>query len=96
MAVTLTISTSFVEELLEQTDDIVVGRISNKGTDLGLLNNDGMVEKMNHHVRDPKTKDATILRGGNPVADAPTDRYDELPSWTVPRQRLSLISENRS
>lgn len=67
----------FVEKLLERTDDVTVGDPWEETTDMGPLNNDGVAEKMDRHVRDAEVKGAMVLRGGDRLADAPTDRYYE-------------------
>ncbi|WP_254534005.1 aldehyde dehydrogenase family protein [Natrinema gelatinilyticum] len=67
----------FVERVVAQTDEMVVGDPWDEATDMGPLNNDGVAEKMDRHVRDAEERGATVLQGGGRVADAPTDRYYE-------------------
>ena len=67
----------FVELVVAQTDEVVVGDPWDEATDMGPLNNDGVAEKMDRHIRDAEEQGATVLRGGGRVAEAPTDRYYE-------------------
>lgn len=67
----------FVKRVVERTDEVTVGDPWDEAGDMGPLNNDGVAEKMDRHVRDAEEKGATVLRGGGRVVEAPTDRYYE-------------------
>ena len=65
----------FVAKLGAFAADLIVGDPTDERTDVGPLNNEDVVAKMEEHVRDAIDRGATLVQGGERVVDAPTDQY---------------------
>lgn len=72
-----TIADEFTEHLYEHARGLSVGDPMDPATDMGPLNNDDVVSKMNRHVEDARAKGAEVLYGGSQVRGAPTEGYYE-------------------
>jgi acyl-CoA reductase-like NAD-dependent aldehyde dehydrogenase len=57
------------------TERVVLGDPFADGTTMGPLNNAGVAEKMDEHVRDAVERGAELIRGGARAAGFPTDLY---------------------
>ena len=65
----------FRELLVDHTKDIVVANPLTEASNMGPLNNQDVVEKMQDHVSDAVSQGATLLCGGSLAEDLPTDMY---------------------
>lgn len=67
----------FTKKMVAYANGISVGDPTNDGTDMGPLNNSDVADKMDNHISDAVEAGASVLSGGDRVADAPTDLYFE-------------------
>lgn len=68
----------FVERLVKESGEAVLGDPFDDATTMGPLNNPAVAEKMDRHLEDARRRGAEILVGGGRADGFPTDLYYEL------------------